>query len=36
MWGFLPLGNYCGANGVYDGTRILPVKITFNDPVTCP
>ncbi len=35
MWGLLSLGDYCGPD-VYDGTRILPVKITFNETVTCP
>jgi len=39
MWGLLSLGNFCGGvggEGVYDGTRILPVKISFNETVTCP
>jgi len=34
MWGFLSLGQYCSSN-VYDGTRILPVKIAFSAPQTC-
>jgi hypothetical protein len=35
MWGFATLGEYCSSN-VYDGARILPVKITFSTPQTCP
>lgn len=34
MWGFLSLGQYCSLDP-YDGTRILPVKITFSAPQTC-
>ena len=35
LWGFLAIGNRCG-RGQYDGTRILPVKITITTPPVCP
>lgn len=34
MWGFPSLAEFCSANP-YDGTRILPVRITFSAPQTC-
>lgn len=34
MWGFLSLGQFCGSD-VYNGSRILPVKVAFNPQETC-